>query len=117
MIEGGNDYTDSKKWEGVRVFLTEREYNDMFTFCEKELGKPFDKSGIYFFDFKFCCTTPIEDEAWICSRLITKAFIVSGVFDVTVDYKTITPPKLRKLAWNLEREGRVVQDASYFHRQ
>ena len=96
------DYSsrNGRSWEGWWLMTNERQYGAIFDFCRREVGKPFDKSSVFLFPFVGCCVSAQSSESWLCSRLMTTAFISSGVLDPKIDPWSITPSGLRGLLNN-----------------
>lgn len=95
MQKGPTKYTNTEKWEGVVIWVTKAEYKGTYKYCKLRLGNQFDSKGIYFFDFRECCTGGID--TWVCSRLMASALVHAGVFSATVNPMSVTPAILRRM--------------------
>jgi hypothetical protein len=97
FIEGGNDYSDRRKWEGILIWMPKSNYDLVYQYCAAQEGKPFDTWGIMCYDFRQCITITSEDQNFICSRLLTKALINGDVIPSSINPTCIRPDQLRNI--------------------
>lgn len=85
-----------KEWECVTLSTDAQTYDDVYQFCRREQGEPFDANSIYCFPFVPCFMDSGDQRGWICSRLVVAAFKSASIFPVEYDEKVFTPASVLK---------------------
>lgn len=96
IIRKRKNYYFERNWEGLLINLDEQEHTTIYSYCLKQLGKPFDKNSIRFFPCIGCCTQT-QGKSWICSKLIIYALLNANVLSRSINVDTVTPSDLYNL--------------------
>jgi len=97
-------YKDKDKWEGIVIWVPREQYYAAFNYCKKQLGKPFDSKGIYFYPFRQCCTS-ISGSSWVCSRLMAGALVSAGIFGPEVNPMQTSPADIYQILMRMKDIG------------
>lgn len=108
FIDYGKDYSDPKEWECYVIWVEREQYLRVFNFCRSQEGKPFERSGIWFFFLSRIFTRRADGESWICCRLMCEALKKGGILPCNIDSHLVTPSSLRELV--LELKGYAVEE-------
>ena len=83
-------------WSGETVYLKKRQFRNaayrflrvpasaravaaMRHFCERQVGKPFNRSGFYRSALPFCFARTTDHTQWFCSELVTACLHTAGL--------------------------------------
>jgi hypothetical protein len=102
-----------KAWECVTISLDAYTYDQVYQFCRREQGAPFDANSIYCFPLVPCFVENDDKRGWICSRLVVASFKQASIFPVEYDEKRFTPASVLKSLMNLPLDKK--RDYSFQH--
>lgn len=103
-----------RKYTCIQLGMSFKDYDNIYQFCMRERGKPFDQNGLKLYIFRGLFTK-VEGENWICSRLMSASMRDTGILPPSINVFDITPNELYMLLRTLNpTTNKIVKEKNYF---